>query len=246
MEKGQERERLKKIFSEKLEEFIIKANSKGIAVDAEAGWKNWAENDHIYKPFAIVNYVKNFNVTHKNKFRGFQYDVEPYLLDSYPKNKAEILKNFVTLIDKTEYFLNDSDLMFSVVVPDFYDKKDGFTPKFSYNGNKDYVFGHLLNILERRSDSSIIVMSYRNFANGKDGAIEVSVNELNTARKGVYKTKIIIAQEVGEVPPPYITFHNTSKKYFFEQIKKINTAFKPNPNFGGISVHYANAFLALK
>jgi len=246
MPKGSEREQRKKVFSDKLEYFINKANKRGIAVDAEAGWRNWAEGDNIYKAFAVVNYVKNFNATHKNKFRGFQYDVEPYLLDSYKKNPASVLGNFAGLIDKTEYFLGTSALQFSVVVPDFYDEKDGLTPKFSYNGEKACAFRHLLNILDRRPNSSIIIMSYRNTAGGDDGAIEISKNEMQTAKDGSYQTKIIIAQETGDVPPPYITFHNTSKKYLGRQIDSINTAFKSYPNFGGIAVHYVNSFLALK
>ena len=246
MPKGPERERQKELFSQKLEDFIIRANKKGIVVDAEAGWRNWAEDGNEYKAFAVINYVKNFNAEHKNKFRGFQYDVEPYLLESYKKDPSSVLKNFVELIDRTEYFMAASTLKFSVVVPDFYDGKDNATPKFSYNGKKDYTFGHLLNILDKRPDSSIIVMSYRNFAEGEDGAIEISKNEMRTAKRGSYDTKIIIAQETGDVPPPYITFHGTSKNYLFKEIEKINAAFSPQSNFGGIAVHYVNAFLALK
>lgn len=246
MPKGQERELKGKKFSDKLEYFINQANQRGIAVDAEAGWRNWAEEGNTYKGLAIVNYVKTFNTEHKNKFRGFQYDVEPYLLDSYEENKVSVLKNFIKLIDQTEYFLGADNLKFSVAIPDFYDKKDGLTPKISYNGRKDYTLGHLLNILDRRPDSSIIIMSYRNFAEGKDGSIEISNNEMQTAKKGAFKTKIIIAQETGDVPPPYITFHDTSKGYLLGQISKINTAFSPYSNFGGVAIHYANAFLALK
>ena len=248
MDKGAEREKQRKDYSDKLSDFISLANAKGIAVDAEAGWRNWAEGDNIYKGLAVISFVKNFNATHASKFRGFQYDIEPYLLDSYSKdNKAQvsILGDYVGLIDKTQYFIGASALRFSVVVPDFYDKKDKMTPEFSYNGQKGYVLTHLLNILDKRPDSSIIVMSYRNFADGSDGAIEVSSNELRTANSG-HNTKIIIAQETGDVAPPYITFHNTSKKYLLSQIQKINTAFNSYSNFGGIAIHYANAFLALK
>jgi len=246
MQKGTERDRLKNEFGKKLENFINLANRNSIAVDAEAGWRNWAEEGNEYKAFAVVNYVKNFNNAHKNKFRGFQYDVEPYLLDSYDKNKASVLKNFVALVDKTEYSLGTSTLRFSVVVPDFYDEKDKMTPKFSYNGEKNYAFKHLLNILDKRENSSIIVMSYRNYAYGNDGSIEVSSNEMQTADRGAYDTKIIIAQETGDVPPPYITFHNTSKKYLLREIGKIDASFSQYANFGGIAIHYANAFLALK
>lgn len=246
MPNGQEREKQKEDFSNKLADFINRANQKGIAVDAEAGWRNWAEDDNIYKAFAIVNYVKNFNNTHQDKFRGFQYDVEPYLLDSYDKNKASVLGNFVELIDKTENFLAMSPLRFSVVVPDFFDGKDNMTPKFSYNGSNEYTFKHLLNILDKKLGGSIIIMSYRNFADGKDGSIEVSNNEIQTANSGAYNTKIIIAQETGNFPPPYITFHNTSKKYLLNQIEQINNTFNSYSNFGGIAVHYTNAFFALK
>jgi hypothetical protein len=89
-------------------------------------------------------------------------------------------------------------------------------------------------------------MSYRAFAEGFDGSIEISTNEMKTAKKGSYQTKIIIAQETGEVLPAYLTFHNTSKNRLFEEIGKINTAFDPYSNFNGIAIHYANAFLALK
>ena len=246
MPKGQARENTKKTFSDKLEYFITEANKKGIVVDAEAGWRNWAEGDNIYKAFAVVSFVKNFNSTNQNQFRGFQYDVEPYLLDNYTKNETSILKNFISLVDQTEYFMGTSTLRFSVAVPDFYDQKDGFTPLISYNGSKNYTFRHLLNILDKRPDSSIIIMSYRNFADSVDGTIGISKNEMLTAKDGHYTTKIIIAQETGDVPPPYITFHNTSKSYLLEQITKIKTAFSPYSNFGGIAIHYANAFLALK
>lgn len=246
MPKGREREKQKEIFSAKLEDFITKANRIGIEVDAEAGWRNWAEEGNTYKAFAIVNYVKNFNATHPNTFRGFQYDIEPYLLDNYEKEKENILKNFVALVDKTEYFIGDSALRFSIAIPDFYDRKDGLTPKFSYNGRKDYTLNHLLSILDRRKDSSIILMSYRNFADGSDGSIEISKNEMQTAKRGNFQTKIIIAQETGEVLPPYITFHDTSKDFIFKEIMKINEAFEHYPNFGGIAIHYTNAFLALK
>jgi hypothetical protein len=246
MQKGTERERQKKLFSDKLEYFIKQAGKNNIAVDAEAGWRNWAEGDNIYKAYAVVNYVKNFNATRESKFRGLQYDIEPYLLDSYKINKADVLKDFVTLIDKTGYFLAESTLKFAVVVPDFYDGKDEMTPEFFYNKKQDYVLGHLLDVLDKRPDSSIIIMSYRSFAEGSDGSIEISKNEMQTAKRGAYRTKIIIAQETGDVPPPYITFYNTSKKYLRGQINIIDSAFAPNPNFGGIAIHYANTFLALK
>lgn len=246
MKNGAGKKAKEKLFAEKLNYFISQAKKRGISVDAEGGWRNWAEDGNQYKAFVVVSYVKKFNESHSNKFRGFQYDVEPYLLDSFKENPEIVLKNFTTLIDQTENFLSDSDIKFSVVVPDFYDGKDGVTPKFSYSEKKDYVFGHLLNILSNRPDNSIIVMSYRNFADGKDGSIEITRNEIKTAGKKSRGVKIIVAQEIGNVPPPYITFHNTSKSRLLSEVEKIKNAFNSSPNFGGVAYHYVNALMALK
>ncbi len=246
MPEGAEKERQKERFSKILVDFIKIANEKDIAVDAEAGWQNWAEEGNEYKAFAILNFVKEFNASHNEKFRGFQYDVEPYLLDTYQSDPALVLKNFVNLIDKSEYFLSEIDLRFSVVIPDFYDKEDKVTPKFSYNNKNRYVIEHLIDILDKRDGNSIIIMSYRNFAEGEDGAIEVSENEMKTAKKKARKTKIIIAQETGDFPPPYITFYGTSRNELEEEINKIKSAFDSNPNFGGLAIHYVNTFLELE
>ena len=236
-------------FMATLDKFLTLAKEKKIAVDAEAGWRNWAEPGHTYKPLAILNFVKEFNATSRIGFRGLQYDIEPYLLPEYKASdggKKVVLQRFLKLVDHSVYYLKDQDLKFSVVVPDFYDKRDKMTPKFEYQGKKDFAFKHLLNILEERSGSSIIIMSYRNFAEGKDGSISVSANELKTTKRGRFSSNIIIAQEVGNVLPPYITFHNTSKEYFSAEVGKLRSSFATHRNFQGLAIHYANPYLELK
>jgi hypothetical protein len=246
MEEGQEKDKQYKNFVSILNSFIEEANSFGIAVDALSGWSNWAEEGHTYKPIAILNFVKDFNQTQKSKFRGFQYDIEPYLLPEFQKNESLVLQNFLNLIQKSLNMLEDSDLKFSVVIPDFYDEKDGLTSRFMFNGEVDYVFKHLVRILDQKSGSAIILMSYRNKAIGDDGTIEISMNEVETLDQGFHKTKLIIAQETGDVPPPYITFHNTSKEDLKREVTLIENLMKNYPNFGGIAYHYANSFLSLK
>lgn len=241
---GEEKEKAKENFENTLEKFIKKANENGIVVDAEAGWQNWAEKGNNYKPDIILDFVINFNKTHTAKFRGFQYDVEVYLLPEYQDNKEKILTNFLNLIDGTVSKLNNTDLLFSVVVPEFYDGSTPETPDFKYKGNRGFAFDHLLNILDRRRGSSVIIMSYRNFSNGDDGSIDVSKDEI---RKGnTSKTKVIIAQETGDVPPPYITFWNTSRNYMNKQQALLYSAFEKEKSFGGTAIHYINSYLEIR
>src|SRR3989344_2203332 len=244
MEDGPEKDRKKKMFDDILEDFITEAHKNNITVDAEGGWRNWAEEGHIYKAFAVVDYAIEFNKTHKEKLRGFQYDVEPYLLSYYQKDKMSVLRNFVTLINETVSRLHESDLALSVVIPEFSDGTGGETPQFKYAGKTAYAIDHLLSVLERRPSSNIIIMSYRNFSLGDDGSVDISKHEVTSAKK--YNTKIIIAQEIGEVNPPYVTFHNTSKSYYEKQMQTIQKTFAKEKSYGGVAIHYINALLELK
>lgn len=244
MPNGKEKDLAREKFDQILRDFISEANKKGVKVDAEAGWQNWAQPGNSYKANVILDYVINFNKKYKEKFRGFQYDVEVYLLDEYFADREKVLSNFLNLISQTVTILNNTDLYFSVVVPEFYDGTLDETPEFTYRGKKAFTFEHLLSILERRAGSKIIIMAYRNFSLGKDGSIEISKDEIKMANK--YNTKVVIAQETGNVPPPYITFHNKTRQEYDEQVKLIEKEFIDEKSFGGMAIHYVNSFLELE
>ncbi|MEQ1500059.1 MAG: hypothetical protein ABL917_01650 [Parcubacteria group bacterium] len=241
---GEEKDKKRKEFGDTIERFIRTARINGITVDAEAGWRNWAEKSNLYKPYAVLNYAQEYNRTRTEKFRGFQFDVEPYLLEEYQTDRGEVLYNLVDMVNQTVSLLEDSDLRLSVVIPEFYDGANDETPKFNYEGKTTYTVDHLLRVLDQRPGSSIIVMSYRNFSLGNDGSVEISQNEIDAGNN--HRTKIIIAQETGDFQPPYITFYNTNHKYYKKQVGIINEKFSKEKSFGGIATHYVNAMLELK
>ena len=243
MTDGPEKEKKKKEFDNTILDFIIHAKKYNISVDAEAGWRNWAEAGHLYKAYAVLNYAIEFNKKYKEKLRGFQFDVEPYLLSSYKIDKEAVLGKFVDLIDQSVMKLDSSDLKLSVVIPEFYDSSSSETPSFEYRGYTGHTFDHLLRILDRRQGSTITVMSYRNFASGDDGSIDVSNQEIESADN--HSTKIIIAQETGDVMPPYTTFHNTEKSYYDKQLETLAEEFFSKKSFGGFAAHYVNTFIVL-
>lgn len=243
MPEGPEKETKKKAFDGILESFITAAHENDMTVDAEAGWRNWAEPGNEYKAFAIADYVLQFNATHAEKLRGLQYDIEPYLLSSYQTDKKTALRNFVDLVSRTVTRLHTSDLKFSVVIPDFYDSESGETPRFLYGWTYSYALTHLLNALERRPGSTLIVMAYRNQSEGADGSISISRDEIRAAND--YRTKVIVAQETGDVLPPSITFYNTSLSSLNTQLRNIQEAFADDASYDGIAIHYINALLEL-
>lgn len=244
MPDGPEKEAKRRAFNAAIEGFIAKAAENGISVDAEGGWRNWAQAGHTYKPFAVLEYALAYNATHGQKFRGFQYDVEPYLLDEYQKDKKAVLTEYLNLINETVTRLDGSDLAFTVVIPDFFDGSGKETPEFFYRWNFGSTYRHLLSILERRPGSTIILMSYRNTAEGDDGTIAISKDEIEEANR--YRTRVVVAQETSEVLPPSLTFHNTSRAKLDAELTKLQSAFAEHKSFNGIALHYINSLLALK
>ena len=89
-------------------------------------------------------------------------------------------------------------------------------------------------------------MSYRNFALGENGTVEISDAEIDLASSVAKNTKVIVAQEVGDVDPGFVTFFGLSKQEYLAQISLINQTFGDSVGFGGVSVHYIDPFLDLK
>lgn len=241
---GPEKERQEKAFADALEAFVAEAAEDGITVDTEGGWRNWSEPDHAYKPLALLEFAKQFNQTRTHKLRGFQYDIEPYLLDDYVKRKSAVLTDFLDLVDETVSRLDGSDLSFTVVIPDFYDGAGGATPEFFYGFSYGTALDHLLTILSRRAGSSLIIMSYRNRADGADGSIAISRDEIKRANR--FPVKVIIAQETSKFAPGPLTFFRMDRSYFNQEVGKIEKTFADDSSYGGIALHYLHALMELR
>ena len=235
-----------KNYTDAIERFVRIAKEKNITVDLEAGWRDWAQVNNRQKAFKIVDFVIKYNNTHLDKIRAIQYDIEPYLLSTYENNKVGSLKDFISLLDETVTRLGNNSLAFSVVIPHFYDNKQAWTPEINYKGKSEHAFDHVLKIMDKRLNSKIIVMAYRNTAEGEDGTINLSNTEIEEASKKDRKTKIIIGQESGDVEPNYVTFFSLPKADYIKQKHIITNNFKEKSGFGGIAIHYIDSLLDLK
>ncbi len=230
-----------------LNRIIVKAKALGIEIDVEGGWKDWGDLQNTWKGYALIDFVKEYNQLYPQaKIRGLQYDVEPYLLSTYERNKVGALLPYVAFIDESVKRMKNVDATFTIVIPHFYDSTQRWTPLLTYNEEVAYPFTHLLKILEQKPGSSIIIMAYRNFFTGADGVEGLSVPELKEASNGNYSTKVIIAQETGNVSPDYVTFFGLSKEELYVQLSTIQTSFAKYTNFGGSAVHYLDPYLELR
>lgn len=236
----------KKNYINAIERFVRIAKEKNISVELEAGWRDWAEGDNRRKAFVIADFVIEYNNSHVDKIKAIQYDIEPYLLSSYTNDKTSLLENFISLIDEVSERLGNTELGLSVVIPHFYDEGQAWTPAITYKGINTYAYDHILRILDTRKDSKIIIMAYRNFAEGNNGSIDLAHVEIDEASSDIHSTKIIVGQESGDVKPDYVTFFSLSKAEYLEQKEILQNKFSTQSGFGGIAIHYIDSFLNLK
>jgi hypothetical protein len=225
-------------------QFITYANQQGIAVDAEAGWRDWGEPANRNKGYMILDFVTQYNATHNAKFRDTQYDVEPYLLSNYATNKAQILTDYVGFADGL-VSRNVSGGGIELVAPYFYGTGMGWTPTITYGGKTDSTFNLLLSILDKKPGNSMFIMAYRNHAEGVNGTLDVASDEMSEASAAPHQTKLIVAQETGNVQPSYVTFYGMTRTQLGAQVLAVDAAYANSSVFNGIAIDYIDPYLAM-
>lgn len=231
-------------YEQSLENFINLANQKGVVVDAEAGWRNWAEAGNTSNAPQIMSFVAAFNAAHTGKFRGVQYDIEPYLLPQYQNDQSGILTDYVNLVETLVDQDKNDKLPLTIIVPDFYTATQQWTPTITVDGITAYTYDHIVRLLNELSGSRIIVMAYRNTPSGSNGSIALSTPEIQGADNS--NVTVLVAQETGPVTPSYVTFNDTSRSKLFSATAAISQAFAGDKSFGGIAIDYLTPFLNLQ
>ncbi len=92
----------------------------------------------------------------------------------------------------------------------------------------------------------MLMMAYRNVAEGPNGTIGLSAAAMALASQAGHVTRLIIAQETSDVQPAEITYYGSTKAYLAGQVAAIDAAYAGSAAFGGIAIDYIQPFLALR
>jgi len=230
-------------FEGQLNSFVTLAAQNNISVDAEAGASDWAVPANIWRAQDILNFVASYNQSHATKFRGVQYDIEPYLLPLYSTDPTTVLTQYVQMVEGLVNTDKSLGLPLSLDIPHFYDDVIGWEPQITIDGITAYPYTQLLRLLNQLPNDKLLIMAYRNFATGAGGTIDIAGTEVREANGT--NVKVIVGQETGNVPPSYVTFYSTSKNYLASQVAVVTSTFASDPSFGGIAIDYLDPFLQL-
>jgi hypothetical protein len=226
-----------------LNTLITLAAAKNIAVDAEAGTSDWALPANWSSPEAIITFVANYNQTHAIKFRGVQFDIEPYSLSQYAQNPSAILTDYVQMVEALVNVDKNYGMPLGMDIPFFYTQQAG-APEITVDGITTYPANHLVRLLNELPYGRLLIMAYRNFATGSNGTIDISSPEIQLANTG--KVNVIVGQETGNVQPNYVTFYGMTKAQMAAQGTIVKQSFASDKSFGGIAVDYLEPYMQLK
>jgi len=232
----------KHLTSQMLGDFLEKCHAAGIKVQGLGGDPHFALRERHQFALDKMQRVLDYNagVSAPRRLDGYQWDVEPYILDGFKTDQHDsILEQYlkfvetaVSMVQKSAYS-GQFDLGFAV--PFWFDKE---VQSVAWKGKKQPAVFHVMEILSSLPQSYIAIMAYRDHASGSNGSIEVSQTEMDYAAAHTPKVGIWVGLETGKVEPASITFYGKTNADLEKAITEVNAAFHSCPNFRGAAIHH--------
>lgn len=225
-----------KLASSAYQKFIELAHNQDVRVYAVGGDPSWALKSEIKVPHQFINWVNDFNQSAQDnqRFDGIQFDIEPYLLPEWSVNQKDIVHEWMFVLNELFDEANKGNLMVSGVIP-FWLGEIQLDTQGGIDNSKT-----LSEWMIHRFDQ-VVLMAYRDQAEGPNGIIILSETELSYANK--VKKPIMIAVETMDTPEgEQITFYHKGLKKMEDELAKVYSHFSSNSYFRGIAIHYYESY----
>lgn len=245
-----EQEQKRAEYTRHLEEFIGIATEYGVEVQALAGNPMWSNKSHQYIPQRLLSFVLAYNTSHSDhqKFRGCQFDIEPYSQKNFDKQAERVMTDYLALAHLLTNQVAESDpaLKLGFAVPYWYDGSNKRIPLLEWQGASKPVGFHLMDILNKLPGGYIAIMDYRNVTNGKNGSIALAKDEFDYAESNAPRVRIVIGQETSDTKPKSITFYRHTKADVKSAVSELADAFGSSPVLGGFAIHHFESYRDLR
>jgi len=233
------------ITDETYRSFNKKAAERGIRIHALNGDEKWALISYYPKIQSFLDRVKmiNENVsTVEEKFSGVHLDIEPHTLRfsdgdivDWKTQQTEIIRQWkYNVLQYTGFARHVIGVSVSCALQMGMDNIPSDDPDFPYVS--DWMID---------KHDFVVVMAYRNFAEGHDGIIYHSQTEVDGANSQGKPDSVVVAVETLDVTPEKITFFNKSCQYMYQELQKVDTHFSTKPSYAGHAIHTLSQWMVL-
>ncbi|WP_055108138.1 copper amine oxidase N-terminal domain-containing protein [Paenibacillus ihumii] len=208
------------------ENFIRKAKSEGILVEALGGRPEWVYKSGQKDIQRFIEWVKTYNssVDPEASFTGLHFDIEPYTLNEWSKGNKVILDSWMDNMRLIEKETKGSGLKITMDVPYWLNTVHVPGKKYSMSAW----------MLEKFD--CLVIMNYRNHALGDNGIVENAQDMLREA--STLKKKIVIAVEtVKSEEGPRVSFYSMSNEVMEKELQSAHNKLARYASYAGFAIH---------
>ncbi len=201
--------------------FVSDAHAVGLAVHAMAGDPAWAKQSATWTSWVD-------EVVAHGGFDGVVFDVEPYLHPDWgTKKQNRLIRSFLSGLDSASGAADSLPVI--AAVPFWFDE---------IKVKRNTLVGEVL-----ESTDGIVVMAYRDQANGSDGIVAHSAYEADLAAS--MSRTFIVGVETGPASLDKVTFAEEGRTYMEEQLAIVTAAFSGTSGYGGLAIHHYGSYSQL-
>jgi hypothetical protein len=200
--------------------FINTARNAGLQVHAMGGDPSWAWGGSDWGNW--VDEIITFGA-----LDGIVFDVEPHTLPDWnTKRRNRLIRSYLSALDDASR--RAGSLPTLTTVPFWWDDP-------AFKSKKRLLIEHVLD----RSDG-IVIMAYRDHAQGIDGIIEHSATEANMAAAS--GKQFIVGVETGFVGLDKVSFAEEGMAAMEAELSLVESAYAGNAAYGGIAIHHYGSY----
>lgn len=210
-------------FTQKISDFIEKADKKNIKVYWLCGKYEWIEDNAAL--YAKIEEYRNFQQQSEHKFAGIHFDIEPHQHPDFESDRQRLITDYVRLTFSLSEIYQDIHIE--------YDIPFWLHDEITVNGIKKPAYAFVID-----NADDVTVMSYRDSAE----AIYDCAREETEYATSVGKV-IDFGVETSENEDDIVTFYEEGAEFMQSQLSELR---KIIPDNCGISVHHIKSWKELK
>lgn len=197
--------------------FVADAQARGLRVWAVAGDPSWAQNRAAWVGW--TSEVVDFG-----QFDGIVADVEPYLLADWSnsRKRSRLISSYLKNLQAATAAAGSTEML--VAVPFWWDL-DEYRTK-----------GRTLVEQTMVAADGVVVMAYRDHAEGIDGIIDLASFEV--ALGSQMSKRVVVGVETGVASIDKVTFFEEGSAFMEAELVKVEAAFAGTGGYGGVAIHH--------
>jgi hypothetical protein len=187
---------------------------------------------------AMMRHLLDYNraVEPAERFDGAHLDIEPYTLDAWTDaTRADICRLFLDRSREWVTMAREAGRGFrvSAAIPFWYDRFE-----VAWEGAARPMNAHVQDLYDY-----VVLMDYRNEAEGDDGIIAHAMGEVAyAAGRG---KRVVVGLETGDTEPAKLTFRHRGPAVLAREMGKVEAAFARQPAFAGFALHHLGTWMEL-